>query len=193
MTSLIGYARVSKTDQDPALQGDALRAAGCARIFTDKASGAKDDRPQLSACLDYLRDGDTLVVWRLDRLGRSLTHLIATVTALQDRGVGFKSLTEGFDTTTAGGELIFHVFGAFAQFERRLIQERTRAGLAAARARGRLGGRKPKMTEQKLAAAQRLRDEGLMTMEQIANVVGVSRPTLYRHLPGSVGAPPPSD
>jgi DNA invertase Pin-like site-specific DNA recombinase len=183
MPNRIGYARVSTSDQDPALQTDALTAAGCCRIFTDRASGAKDDRPQLLACLDHLNPGDTLVVWRLDRLGRSIKHLIATVTALDDHGIGFSSLTEGFDTTTAGGELIFHVFAAFAQFERRLIQERTRAGLAAARARGRLGGRKVKMTKQKLAAAQGLRDKGDLTMEQIAKVVGVSRPTLYRHLP----------
>lgn len=180
---LVGYARVSTGDQNPALQTDALKAAGCARTFVDKASGAKADRPELAACLDYCRPGDILTVWRLDRLGRSLTHLIATITALSDRGVGFKSLTEGFDTTTPGGELIFHIFGAIAQFERRLIQERTNAGLTAARARGRLGGRKLKMTKQKLAAAQGLRDKGELTMEQIAKVVGVSRPTLYRHLP----------
>jgi DNA invertase Pin-like site-specific DNA recombinase len=180
--TLIGYARVSKTLQDPALQHDALAAAGCTRTFIDKASGAKADRPQLAAALDYLREGDTLVVWRLDRLGRSLKHLIEVVNALHDRGIGFRSLTEGFDTTTPGGELIFHVFGAVAQFERRLIQERTNAGLAAARARGRLGGRKPKVNAQKIAVAEKLRDEGVLTMEQIANVVGVTRPTLYRHL-----------
>lgn len=183
MTSLIGYARVSTADQDPALQLDALNQAGCARVFSDKASGAKEDRPDLAACLDYLRPGDTLVVWRLDRLGRSLSHLIAVVTKLHDRGVEFRSLTEGFDTSTPGGELIFHVFGAVAQFERRLIQERTRAGLAAARARGRLGGRKLIMTRQKLAAALALRKAGDLTMQQIAAAIGVSRPTLYRHLP----------
>ncbi|WP_420819134.1 recombinase family protein, partial [Nonomuraea lactucae] len=125
---------------------DALTRAGCARIYTDTASGASDDRPELTKALDYLRSGDTLVVWRLDRLGRSLKHLIDTINDLAGRGVTFASLTEGFDTATPGGELVFHIFGALAQFERRLIQERTRAGLDAARARGRGGGRRPSLT-----------------------------------------------
>ena len=140
--ALIGYARVSTAEQDTALQTDALRNAGCERVFEDTASGAKADRPGLADALAYLRDGDVLVVWRLDRLGRSLPHLIETVGKLEARGVGFRSLTENIDTTTPGGRLIFHVFGALGQFERDLIRERTKAGLTAAAARGRKGGRK---------------------------------------------------
>ncbi len=156
--ALLGYARVSTGAQDLALQRDALNAAGCLRIFEDTASGALDDRPQLSSLLDDLREGDTLVVWRLDRLGRSLRHLIDTVTALADRGVGFRSLRESIDTTTPGGRQVFHVFTALAQFERDLISERTRAGLAAARARGRKGGRRTVMTTSKLAVAREMYD-----------------------------------
>jgi DNA invertase Pin-like site-specific DNA recombinase len=141
MTS-IGYARVSTPDQDTALQVDALKRAGCGRVFEDRASGAKADRPGLADALAYVREGDVLVVWKLDRLGRSLPHLIETVTALERNGVGFRSLTEAIDTTTPGGRLIFHMFGALGEFERDLIRERTRAGLAAAVARGRKGGRK---------------------------------------------------
>mgnify|MGYP001626276637 CR=1 FL=1 len=137
--ALIGYARVSTAEQDTALQTDALQKAGCERIFTDTASGAKTDRPGLAEALAYLREMDVLVVWRLDRLGRSLAHLIETIGALEARGVGFRSLTENIDTTTPGGRLIFHVFGALGQFERDLIRERTRAGLSAAAARGRKG------------------------------------------------------
>jgi len=132
----IGYARVSTTDQDLALQLDALAKAGCARIFEDKASGAKADRPGLAAALGFVREGDTLTVWKLDRLGRSLPHLIETVNALEARGVSFCSVTESIDTTTPGGRLVFHIFGALGQFERDLIRERTRAGLDAAAARG---------------------------------------------------------
>src|SRR5689334_20823428 len=140
---LIGYARVSTTDQTLALQQDALTKAGCDRIFTDTASGARTDRPGLAEALTYARSGDTLVVWRLDRLGRSLVHLIQTVAQLQERGVHFRSLQEQLDTSTSGGKLVFHFFGALAEFERDLIRERTMAGLAAARARGRRGGRRP--------------------------------------------------
>ena len=136
---LAGYARVSTLDQNPELQIDALRAAGCGRIFEDRASGARSDRPGLAEALDWMRRGDTLVVWRLDRLGRSLPQLVATVRRLEAAGLGFRSLTEGIDTTTASGTLVFHVFGALAQFERDLTRERTMAGLAAARARGRRG------------------------------------------------------
>ena len=139
----VGYARVSTVDQDPALQLDALTAAGCVKVFEDRASGARADRPGLRASLDYVRDGDVLIVWKLDRLGRSLPHLIETVTALAARGIGFRSLTEAIDTTTSGGRRVFHLFGALSQFEGDLIQERTRAGLAAAASRGRKGGRKP--------------------------------------------------
>ncbi len=138
---LLGYARVSTLEQTLALQQDALTQAGCERTFTDTASGSQDVRPGLTEALDFARPGDTLVVWRLDRLGRSLRHLIDTVALLQERGIGFKSLQEQIDTTTSGGKLVFHVFGALAEFERDLIRERTQAGLLAARARGRLGGR----------------------------------------------------
>ena len=138
---LIGYARVSTTDQTLALQQDALTAAGCEQVFSDAASGAVTDRPGLTQALSHLRPGDTLVVWRLDRLGRNLPHLIPTVAGLQERGIGLRSLQEQIDTTTSGGKLVFHVFGALAEFERDLIRERTHAGLAAARARGRLSGR----------------------------------------------------
>ena len=150
MGDLLGYARVSTTDQDPALQLDALKAAGCVKVFTDRASGALDSRPQLDRMLDQLRPGDTVVVWRLDKLGRSIRHLITVVEDLAERGVGFKSLTESIDTTTGGGKLVFHVFAALVEFERALIQERTNAGLAAARARGRKGGRPSVMTPDKV-------------------------------------------
>ena len=143
---LIGYARVSTSDQTLDLQKDALDKAGCDRIFTDTASGAKAERVGLDEALSYVRPGDTLVVWRLDRLGRSLKHLIETITGLNDRKIGFKSITEAIDTTTSGGKLIFHIFGALAEFERDIIRERTQAGLTAARARGRLGGRPKSLT-----------------------------------------------
>jgi len=181
-TTLVGYARVSTLDQNPDLQTDALRHAGCRRTFTDKASGASSDRPQLAAALDYIRPGDTLVVWKLDRLGRSLRHLVETVTRLQERGVGFRSLQENIDTTTATGRLVFHIFASLAEFERDLIRERTQAGLAAARARGRLGGRKPVLTADKAAAARRMYESKDMTVAQIARALGVSRATLYRYL-----------
>ena len=141
MTTIVGYARVSPFEQILDLQQDALHAAGCNRIFTDTASGGRSDRPGLEQALDYVREGDVLVVWRLDRLGRSLKYLIEIITTLNERDIGFKSLTEQIDTTTSGGKLIFHVFGALAEFERDLIRERTQAGLAAARARGRPGPR----------------------------------------------------
>ena len=140
---LIGYARVSTLDQKPELQLDALKAAGCAKIFVEKASGSKEDRPQLIAALDYIRAGDTLVVWKLDRLARSMKQLIEIVDQLKARRIGFRSLTEAIDTTTAAGELFFHIFDALAQFERSIIRERTNAGLKAALARGRKGGRRP--------------------------------------------------
>jgi len=184
--TLVGYARVSTADQNLDLQSDALERAGCQRVFMDKASGSVAVRPQLTACLDYVRDGDTLVVWRLDRLGRSLPHLIETVRALADRGIGFKSVQEAIDTTTPGGRLVFHVFAALAEFERDLIRERTHAGLASARARGRVGGRPPALTPSKAKAAQALYEAGGTTVADIARVLGVSRATLYRHL--KVGA-----
>lgn len=178
---LLGYARVSTLEQDSALQRDALRAAGCQRIFTDKASGKLEQRPALDAMLDQLRTGDTVVVWRLDRLGRSLRNLIDTVQALEGRGVAFRSLTESIDTSTPGGKLIFHLFGALAEFERDLIRERTLAGLAAARARGRNGGRPTVWTPEKLKAARSMYDSR-EHVAAIARVVGVSRASVYRAL-----------
>lgn len=181
--TLIGYARVSTGDQTVHLQTDALGSLGCERIFTETASGARTDRPELAACLDYLREGDTLVVWRLDRLGRSTKHLLSLVEGLEARGVQFRSVTEGFDTSTPGGKLIFTVFAALAEMERNLIRERTNAGLKAARDRGRVGGRRRALTPAKLAQARRMRASGEHTMGEIAEVVGVSPATLYRHLP----------
>src|SRR6184192_2483038 len=158
----IGYARVSTQDQTLNLQKDALEKLGCNKIFTDTSSGTKAERNGLEEALEYVREGDTLVVWRLDRLGRSLKHLIETISQLDTRKIGFKSLTENIDTTTSGGKLIFHIFGALAEFERNLIRERTNAGLEAARARGRKGGR-PKAiglnTPKKVALAQSLYDD----------------------------------
>lgn len=177
----IGYARVSTADQDPALQLDALTKAGCARVFEDKASGAKTDRLGLAAALAFVREGDVLVVWKLDRLGRSLPHLIETVNALEERGVGFRSLTETIDTTTPGGRLIFHIFGALGQFERDLIRERTRAGLDAAVARVRRGGRKPVVTEEKLRRARMLIAQGL-TVREAAARIKVGKTALYAAL-----------
>ena len=179
---LVGYARVSTVEQDAALQRDALQAAGCQRIFTDKASGKLEHRLALDAMLDQLRSGDTVVVWRLDRLGRSLRHLIDTVQTLESRGVAFRSLTENIDTSTPGGKLIFHVFGALAEFERDLIRERTLAGLAAARARGRSGGRPTVWTPEKLKVARSMYDSREHDVASIARVVGISRASVYRAL-----------
>jgi DNA invertase Pin-like site-specific DNA recombinase len=178
----LGYARVSTGDQSPDLQLDALRAAGCYRVFVDTASGALTARPGLAKVLDQLRPGDTLVVWKLARLGRSLRHLLEVVGDLERRGIGFKSLRESVDTTTPGGRLVFHLFGAPAEFERDLVRERTAAGLAAARARGRKGGRPPVLTPQKLAVARQLYDSRQHTVAAIAATLGVSRASLYRHL-----------
>jgi DNA invertase Pin-like site-specific DNA recombinase len=182
MGHLLGYARVSTTDQQPHLQVDALERAGCYRVFVETASGARSDRPVLGQVLDQLRPGDTLVVWKLDRLGRSLRHLVDTVTSLADRGVGFRSLQEAIDTTTPGGKLVFHVFAALAEFERDLVRERTSAGLAAARARGRRGGRPSVMTPHKLRVALELYASGRYTVAAIAKTLGVSRASVYRHL-----------
>ena len=176
--TLIGYARVSTADQDTALQTDALRKAGCERVFEDTASGAKAGRPGLADALAYLHDGDVLIVWRLDRLGRSLPHLIEIVGEMEARGVGFRSLTESIDTTTPGGRLIFHVFGALGQFERDLIRERTKAGLAAAAARGRKGGRKHVVTADKLQRAREHIASGLNVREAAARLK-ISKTALY--------------
>lgn len=177
----LGYARVSTAEQTADAQSDALTAAGCSRVWVDVASGATASRPQLTDLLTHLRPGDSLVVWRLDRLGRSLPHLLETVEVLQDRGVELTSLTEAIDTSTSGGKLIFSIFGAIAEFERNLIRERTQVGLTAARARGKVGGRPPKMTPAKIRQAKRMRDTG-MHLTEIAEVLGVGRTTLYRHL-----------
>jgi DNA invertase Pin-like site-specific DNA recombinase len=179
----IGYARVSTGEQTLALQLDALTTAGCGKVYQETASGAKAERPVLADVLGYLRPGDTLVVWRLDRLGRSLKHLIEVVAGLAEQGIGFKSLTEQIDTTTPGGKLIFHVFGALAEFERDLIRERTHAGLAAARARGRLGGRPKKLTDStQRELARTLYASGQTDIATICRTLGISRATLYRAL-----------
>jgi len=180
--TVLGYARVSTPDQDPQLQVDALRAAGCdSGIWVETASGARQDRPQLAALLAYARPGDVVVVWRLDRLGRSLRHLLDLAAELEQRGIGLRSLGEQLDTTTAGGRLVFAVFGALAEFERELIRERTQAGLSAARARGRSGGRPRLVTPEKAQAARALLDAG-HTLAQAAAAVGVGRSTLHRAL-----------
>ena len=179
---LIGYARVSTLEQDVSLQTDALQQAGCERIFQDKISGAKADRPGLQEALNYARSGDSIVVWRLDRLGRSLKHLIETVGQLEEQGIGFRSLQESIDTTTSGGRLIFHIFGALAEFERNLIRERTIAGLEAARARGRLGGRPKKLDAKKTELAYQLYDEKKYAVKEICHMLGISKPTLYAYL-----------
>jgi DNA invertase Pin-like site-specific DNA recombinase len=177
---LIGYARVSTHDQTLTLQRDALEKAECDRIFTDTASGAKAERKGLEEALRYVRKGDTLVVWRLDRLGRSLPHLITTMTSLEERGSGFKSLTENIDTTTSGGKLIFHIFGALAEFERNFIRERTTVGLTAARARGRKGGGPKALTGKKLSIAQDLYNNPCNSIPEICRTLNVSKSTLYR-------------
>jgi DNA invertase Pin-like site-specific DNA recombinase len=179
---LIGYARISTIDQTLALQEDALRAAGCDRIFNDVASGVADARPGLAEAIAFLRGGDTLVVWKLDRLGRSLRHLIDTVNGLSSRGTGIRSLQESIDTNTPGGKLVFHVFGALAEFERELIVERTQAGLKAARARGRKGGRPGKMDAKKLEMAKTLMADPTNSVAEVCQSLQVSRATLYRSI-----------
>lgn len=178
----IGYARVSTHEQNLSLQNDALKQAGCGKIFQDRVSGAKAERPGLEEAKAYVREGDTLVVWRLDRLGRSLKHLIETITALEERGVAFQSIQESIDTTTSGGRLVFHIFGALAEFERNLIRERTRAGLAAARARGRRGGRPRALDEKKTQLLYQLYDERKRTVKEICEVLDISKSTLYAYL-----------
>jgi DNA invertase Pin-like site-specific DNA recombinase len=182
MGYLLGYARVSTSDQDAALQVDALNAAGCYRVFVDTMSGSLQHRPELDKLLDQIRPGDTLVVWRLDRLGRSIRHLIDQLHTLAERDIGFRSLQETIDTTSSGGRLIFHVFAALAEFERDLIKERTNAGLTAARARGRTGGRPSRLSADQVKTARRLYEQQEMTVAQIGDVLGVSRTTIYRTL-----------
>jgi len=179
----IGYARISTQDQSVNLQHDALTAAGCEKVFQDVASGAKSERAGLAEAVEFARAGDTLVVWKLDRLGRSLKHLIETVNQLHERGVGFASLQENIDTTTSGGKLIFHVFGALAEFERELIRERTQAGLKAARARGRKGGRKEKLSPKQVEMAKAMVSDPNISISSICETLKISKPTLYRYVP----------
>jgi len=183
MGHIVGYARVSTTDQHTDLQHDALTEAGTIRIFTDHGvSGAKAIRPELDKMLDYLRPGDTLLVWRLDRLGRSMPHLVGLVSELKDRGVTFRSLQEGIDTSTINGELVFNIFASLAAFERELIRERTNAGLTSARARGRLGGRPKKHDDATVQRIKELHAMGAMTPAEIAAAAKVSVSTMYRLL-----------
>jgi DNA invertase Pin-like site-specific DNA recombinase len=179
---LIGYARVSTQDQTLDLQKDALQKISCTRIFTDTASGSLAERPGLMEALQFLRAGDVIVVWRLDRLGRSLQHLLETIAQLQKRSIGFKSLTENIDTTTPGGKLIFHVFGALAEFERDLIRERTQAGLAAARARGKHGGRPSRLNAKQRILLQTLYADKNNRIADILTTLHISKSTLYRSL-----------
>lgn len=185
MNQRIGYARVSTDDQNLDMQRDALKAAGCSVIYEETASGKGAARPELEQCRKALRPGDTLVVWRLDRLGRSLPDLVQIVAELEQKGIGFESITERIETGSAAGKLVFHVFAALAEFERALIRERTRAGLAAARVRGRKGGRKPKLDEKAVREIRALWRDKSIPVADIARRFGVSRTTLYKHLDGS--------
>jgi DNA invertase Pin-like site-specific DNA recombinase len=179
---LIGYARVSTDDQNLDLQRDALKGAGCERIFEDTVSGAKADRTGLAALMNVLRVGDTVVIWRLDRLGRSLKNLIQLMERLETAKVGLRSLQENIDTTSSGGRLVFHLFGALAEFERNLIRERTQAGVLAARARGRMGGRPRRLDPAKQALALRLYHERQHSVDEICKMMGISKSTLYNYL-----------
>jgi DNA invertase Pin-like site-specific DNA recombinase len=175
---IIGYARVSTADQNTALQIDALTAAGAERIYQESLSGASRDRPELAKCIDTLRHGDTLIVWRLDRLGRSLKDLVGIIAELEEKGVGFRSITEAIDTTTAGGKLVFHIFGSLAEFERSMIQERTKAGLAAARARGRKGGRPRALSADQVKKANAMLNDPAITKTEVAKHFKITRATL---------------
>ena len=188
---LIGYARVSTDDQNLHLQNDALKKAGCEKIYTDQLGGATTERPGLSTVFEMLRPGDTLVIWRLDRLGRSLKHLISMVDQLDKLGVGLKSLQESIDTTTPGGRLIFHIFGSLAEFERHLIRERTQAGVNAARARGRQGGRPRLLDQNKKELAIRLHAEKRHTIAEICKMMSIGKSTLYNYLEEAAQAKDP--
>lgn len=179
---LVGYARVSTHEQNLSLQTDELKKSGCTQIFTDKVSGTKSERPGLVKALSFLREGDTLVVWRLDRLGRSIKHLIETVALLEEKKISFKSLQESINTKTSEGRLIFHIFGALAEFERNLIRERTKAGLAAARARGRKGGRPRALDDKRIQLARNLYDSRKHPVSEICEIVGVSKSTFYNYV-----------
>lgn len=183
----IGYARVSREDQNLDLQRDALLAAGCEKIFSDQMSGAKADRPGLDMALEFLRDGDALVVWRLDRLGRSVKNLIEIIAVLDSRKIEFLSLQESINTATSGGKLIFHVFAAVAEFERNLLKERTQAGTAAARARGRTGGRPLALSEDKKNLAVKAYLDKELTIKQICKIFGISKRTLYKYVDADGG------
>ena len=183
----IGYARVSTDDQNLSLQLDALQAAGCDKVFQDHVSGAVEKRPGLDAALAVLQPGDVLTVWRLDRLGRTMPHLVTTVADFAERGIGFQSITEAMDTTTAGGELLFHVMGALAQFERRLNAERSRAGIDAARRRGKHLGRPADLTPEKIRHARQMIDSGEHSVTGMAKIIGVHRVTLHKALKRTAG------
>lgn len=186
---LIGYARVSTQEQNLDAQEEALKAAGCERIFVEKASGAQRDRPQLRAALDFMRKGDTLVVWKLDRLARTVRQLVNTVEDLADQGKHFKSLTDQqIDTSTNGGLLVFHVFGAIAQFERGLVSERTKAGLAAARSNGKKGGRPPALKPEDIAMAEAMLKDENIPVSQIIDKLGCSESTFFKYFPGGRSA-----
>lgn len=185
---LVGYARVSTRDQNAQSQIDALRGAGCDRVFMEKVSGAQRDRPELKAALDYIRAGDTLVVWKLDRLARSVRQLVETAENLAKRQIGLKVLTQQIDTTSPGGRLVFHVFAAVAEFERELMLERTHAGLATARAANRRGGRPKALDESKIRRAKAMLADPMITVEEVAHQMGVQVSTLYRHIPGGRSA-----
>ena len=182
MIMKIGYARVSTVDQHLRMQEDALRRDGCEEVFTDIASGVKTERPGLNKALAYLRENDTLVVWKLDRLGRSIQHLIQAITMLQNKKIGFRSLQENIDTTTSSGKLIFHIFSALAEFERDLIRERTDAGLKAARARGRMGGRPPLLDNRQINRMIEMYNEQKNTVAEICKIYDISRPAFYNYL-----------
>lgn len=181
---LVGYARVSTRDQNPAAQIGALRDAGCDRVFTEQASGAQRDRPELKAALDYIRAGDSLVVWKLDRLARSVRQLVETAENLAHRQIGLKVLTQAIDTTSPGGRLVFHVFAAVAEFERELMLERTHAGLATARAANRRGGRPKALSDAQVRRAKAMLADPMITVEEVAKQLGITTSTLYRHIPG---------
>lgn len=178
----VGYARVSTKEQHLRMQEDALKSAGCEEIYTDIASGAKSQRPGLEKALAYVREGDTLVVWKLDRLGRSTQHLIQTVSLLNERKISFKSLQENIDTTSSGGKLIFHMFSALAEFERDLVRERTDAGLKAARARGHMGGRPSLLDNRQIKRMIEMYDEQKNTVAEICKIYEISRPSFYNYL-----------
>jgi len=182
--NVCSYARVSTRDQTPKLQLDALLEAGCERIFQEQASGAQRDRPQLKAAFDYIRAGDTLVVWKLDRLARSVRQLVETAEDFQRREIGLRVMTQQIDTTTPGGRLVFHVFAAMAEFERELMLERTYAGLAAAKALGRHGGRPPALGPDVIKRAKAMLKDKSITVVEVAKQMGVPQSTLYRHIPG---------